>query len=92
MTENGPWFWGRAGCFITPWTANFDATLALVTITPVWVRLLNLPMHFCGIVALNKIGNALGKLVAIDWDRIRKGLVNYACICVEVDLSAGFPN
>ena len=49
-------------------------------------------MHFCGIEALNEIGNALGKLVTIGWDRIQKGLVTYARICMEVDLSVGFPN
>ena len=77
VLENGPWFWGKAGCFITAWTENFDPAHASVTITPVWVRLLNLPIHFCSIVALTEIENSLGKLVAIDWDRFKKGLVTY---------------
>ena len=49
MTENGPWFWGRAGCFVTPWTTDFDPPHASVTITPIWVRLLNFPMQHCGV-------------------------------------------
>ena len=28
VTENGPWFWGRPGCFITPWTIDFDPAYA----------------------------------------------------------------
>ena len=89
VTENGPWFWGRAECFITPWTSDFDPAHASVTITPVWVKLLNLPPHFCSIEVLKEIGNALGKFVVVDWDRIEKGMATYACICVEVDLSKG---
>ena len=92
VTENGPWFQGRAGCFITTWIADFDPAYAPITITPIQVRLLNLPLHFCGIVALSEIGNALGKLVAIDYDRIAKGFQTYARICVEVDLSAWLPD
>ena len=89
VAENGPWFWARVGCFITPWITDFDPSYALIKITPVWIRLLNLPLHFCGIVVLSEIGNALGKLVAIDYDRIAKGMQTYVHICVEVDLSAG---
>ena len=89
VTENGAWFWGRAGCFITPWTADFDPVHASVTITPVWVRLLNLPIHFWSIEALKEIGNALGKFVAVDCDRLQKGMATYVSICIEVDLSEG---
>ena len=92
MVESGPWFWGKAGCFIMPWEIDFHPSYAPITVTPVWVRLLNLPLHFCDIVALGEIGNALGKLVAIDYDRIVKGLQTYVRICVEVDLSAGLPD
>ena len=89
VIENGPWFWGRDGCFITPWTANFDPVHALVTITLVWVRLLNLPIHFWSIEALNEIGNALGKFVAVDDDCLQKGMATYVHIYIKVDLSEG---
>lgn len=91
MNENGPWFWGSARCFITPWKSNFDPVNASVTITPVWVRLLNLPIHFWCIEALKEIGNTLGKFVVVDEDRLQKGMATYVRICVEVDLSKGFP-
>lgn len=34
VLESRPWFWGRVGCFITPWTSYFDPVHASVTITP----------------------------------------------------------
>jgi len=33
----GPWFWGRAGLFTTPWFPEFDANTMVVTKIPVWV-------------------------------------------------------
>ena len=89
--ENDPYFWGRAGCFITPWTPKFDPLHASVTITPVWVRLLNLPLHFWSGETLRDIGNSLGKFVVADIDWAKKGLATYARICIEVDLSEGLP-
>ena len=91
VNENGPWFWGSVGCFITPWKSDFDPVQALVTITPLWVRLLNLPIDFCCYEALKEIGNTLGKFIAINGDRLLKGMTTYAHMSVEVDLSAGLP-
>ena len=91
MNENRPWFWGRVGCFMTPWKSDFDPVNAPVTITPIWVRLLNLSIHFICIEALKEIGNTLGKFVAVDGERLQKGMATYVHICVEVDLSKGLP-
>ena len=41
---------------------------------------------------MKEIGNTLGKYVAIDIDYAHKGLATYARICIEVDLSEGFPD
>ena len=41
---------------------------------------------------MQDIGNSLGKFLKVDIDRTEKRLATYACICVEVDLSEGFPD
>ena len=89
MQEEGPWFWGRAGCFITPWTFDFDSNHSSITITPVWVKLLNLPMHLWSILSLRAIGNSLGKYLKTDIEQAKRGLATYARICIKVDLSEG---
>ena len=91
VQENGPYFWGRECCFITPWTPDFDPVHVSVTITPVWVILLNLPLHFWSDATLRAIGNYLRKFVAADTDQAQKSLATYAHICIEVDISEGFP-
>lgn len=44
--HEGPWFWGNAGLFMTPWFPGFDPSTMVVSKMSVWVRLHNLPLHF----------------------------------------------
>jgi len=88
----GPWFWGRAGLFITPWFPEFDANTMTVTKMPVWVRLPNLPLPYWHHQVLEDIGNLLGSYIKSDKERQDKGLFTYARICVEIDLSKGLPD
>ena len=60
--------------------------------TPIWVRLPNLPLHFWTPHFLSTIGNSLGRFIKINGDRISKGLVTFARICMEMDLNAGLSN
>jgi len=92
VTMQGPWFWGRAGLFITPWFPEFDANTMVVTKMPVWVRLPNLPLPYWHHLVLEDIGNLLGRFIKIDKERQDKGLFTYARICVEIDLSKGLPD
>ena len=46
VSSSGPWFWGRAGLSMKPWTPDFDPTTASISSAPVWVRLPSLPLHF----------------------------------------------
>ena len=92
IREQGPWFWGRAGLFITPWFPEFDAHTMVVTKMPIWVRLPNLPLPFWHHLVLEDIGNLLGKFIKSDSDLNEQGLFTYARICVEIDLSKGLPD
>lgn len=92
IINQGPWFWGNVGLFITPWFPDFDANAMVVSTTPVWVRLHNLPLHFWHRKVLITIGNSLGKFLKVDEDRAIRGIFTFARICVEVDLSQGLPD
>lgn len=89
IINQGPWFWGNAGLFLTPWFPDFDANTMKVSTMPVWVRLHGLPLHFWHHKVLAAIGDSLGKFLKIDEDRVIKGIFTFARICVEVDLSQG---
>ena len=83
----GPWFWGRAGLFITPWFPEFDANSMVVTKMSVWEILSNLPLPFWHHLVLEDIGNLLGSFIKSDSERNEQGLFIYARICVELDLN-----
>lgn len=55
----------------------------------VWVRLHNLPIHFCDKKILAVIGNSIGRFIKIDTQRLEEIIFTFARICVEVDLSKG---
>lgn len=87
--EEGHGFWGRVGCFVTLCASNFDPCHTTVSITLVWVRLLNFPMHFLSIPSMQVIGNSLGKYLKKDIERVEMDLATYARICVDLDISEG---
>lgn len=92
IINQGPWFWGSAGLFTTPWFSDFDATTMKVSKMPVWVRMHGLPLHFWHHKVLIAIGNSLGKFLKMDEERAIRGIFTFARICVEVDLSEGLPD
>jgi hypothetical protein len=89
VLEQGPWFWGRSGLSMQRWFPDFNPLTMTAMTTPVWVRLPNLPLHFYSSSFLPTLGNALGRFIKIDTDRIVKGFITFARICVEIDLSQG---
>lgn len=92
VIQEGPWFWGSSGLFITPWTPEFDANSFIVTRMPVWVPLHNLPAHFWDQKTLACIGNSFDRYIKMDTQRVEDGIYTFARICVEVDVSKGLPN
>lgn len=82
---------GTAGLFLTPWFLDFDPATAVITKTPVWIRLSNLPAHLWHGVVFKAIGNTLGSFIMGDFWQEHKGLYTYARICAELDLSKGLP-
>lgn len=89
--EEGPWFMGTAGLFLTPWFPDFDPATAVITKTPIWIRLPNFPAHLWSTRAFRVIGDSLGRFLHGDLWRESKGLYSYARLCAELDLSKGLP-
>lgn len=88
----GPWFWGSAGLFLTPWFPDFDPATAVITRLPIWVRLPNLPAHLWHFAVFQGIGNALGRYLDTNISRGEKGIYTFARICAEIDMSKGLPD
>lgn len=72
VIQDGPWFWGSTGLFITPWFPKFDANTMVVSKMPVWVRLHNLPIHLWNDQVLAGIGNTIGHYIKMDTQRMEE--------------------
>lgn len=85
VLENGPWFMGAAGLSLKIWSPDFDHRNPGLLKTPIWMRLMNLPVEFWSEDALLNICSVIGKVLKIS------ELVVYTTrsVCVEVDLSEG---
>ena len=69
MLSQGPWFWGRARIFITPWFPEFDANSMEITKMSVCLRLPNFPLPFWHHLLLEDIGNILVVFIKSDCER-----------------------
>ncbi|XP_070005255.1 uncharacterized protein [Nicotiana sylvestris] len=84
--QQGPWFINGNFLSITEWKPNFVASKERLTTTAVWVRLPQLPTEFNDGKILEKIGNAIGRLLKIDVCISTTLRGRYARLCVELPL------
>jgi hypothetical protein len=93
VLENGPWFMGVAGLSLKRWSPDFDPQNPGRLKTPIWVRLLNLPLKFSDEASIIKICSEVGKVLKVA-EPAKKGSITIGTIgrvCVEVDLGEGLP-
>jgi hypothetical protein len=48
---------------------------------------MNLLVFLWVLWVMDPTGNALGRFLKADTNQVQKGILTYACICVELDLS-----
>lgn len=57
--------------------------------TPIWVRLPNFPLHWIWPNILEDIGDSISCLIKINSETLKKSIIIFIHICVEVDNSEG---
>jgi hypothetical protein len=72
------------------WTPCFNPLTVVLSYAPVWVILLNLPLHFWGETSLRDIGSTLGKFHFSSKETRIHSITSYVIICVEMDFRKGF--
>lgn len=75
-----------------PWHKDFNPLTESFSTFPVWVRLLNLPLHLWTDSILVEVGSSLGVVSLIDNDSSNIYRTTYARILVEIDVSKGLPD
>ncbi|CAN1853553.1 hypothetical protein LINPERHAP1_LOCUS41063 [Linum perenne] len=71
---------------VSCWTPSFNEEEPIGKILT-WVRLPKLPIQFFHQIAVNRIGNYIGRTIRMDLATAEGARARYARICVEVDLT-----
>ncbi|CAN1810687.1 hypothetical protein LINPERHAP1_LOCUS25982 [Linum perenne] len=82
----GPWKMFDYYITVSCWTPSFNEEEPIGKILT-WVRLPKLPIQFFHQIAVNRIGNYIGRTIRMDLATAEGARARYARICVEVDLS-----
>ncbi|CAN1193308.1 hypothetical protein LINPERHAP2_LOCUS41978 [Linum perenne] len=70
---------------VSQWSPSFSKDEPIKKILT-WVRLPRLPIQYFNQVAVNRIGNYIGKTVHLDMATSKGARTRYARVCVEVDI------
>ncbi|CAN1335310.1 hypothetical protein LINPERPRIM_LOCUS36697, partial [Linum perenne] len=83
---DGPWKIADYYITVARWTPDFNEEAPIQKIMT-WVRLPKLPIQFFNRLAVERIGNHIGRTVRLDLVTSEGARARYARVCVEVDLS-----
>ena len=73
------------------WFPEFSPLSMKAMVVPICVRFPNMPIHWINPKILASVGNILGFFIRIDKDMIKRGIITFASICVEIYLKKWFP-
>lgn len=80
--NSGPYMMGGKGFYLKDWTPNFNPKEEVITGTPMWIRMYNLPHEYQNMKTLQQIGNRLGTFVKVDEVIESKDYSMYARLCI----------
>ncbi|XP_026458833.1 uncharacterized protein LOC113359390 [Papaver somniferum] len=90
--EMGSIFISNRLFIITPWSRPVEQEIAELKSLPVWMNFRNVPLFMWNKKGLSMIASFLGKPLMMDTQTLNKTRMNYARICVEVDVTCEFPD
>lgn len=83
----GPWKMFGSYLLVKRWSPRFNPMSDEIVTTPVWVRLMNIPVNFYHRAILFGIAEGLGIPVKADTTMLHLERARFARVCVEVDLT-----
>ncbi|KAF9609634.1 hypothetical protein IFM89_017773 [Coptis chinensis] len=92
VLEEGPIFIGGRCLIIRPWTRGVEKQRTLITTIPLWVKIHNVPKELWTDDGLGFLASKVGVPHSQDEATKLKKRIDYARVCVEVDVSAKLPD
>lgn len=91
VLEGGPWFICARPLVLQRWTPDSNFEHQRFTTLPLWIRLPLLPLRFWSKEAMAVIGSLLGVPIMVDAPTAKGNRLEYARLCVEIDLDFDYP-
>ncbi|KAL0922907.1 hypothetical protein M5K25_006937 [Dendrobium thyrsiflorum] len=91
VMSGGPWFVSGHIVGIDKWTPEFSTTSLKGLTSPVWVRLLHLPLYCWDEINVARIASLIGIPLLIDGNMFQWGRREFARVCVRADLDKKLP-
>lgn len=92
VIEAGPWHFGGKLMVLKQWQPHMSLVKEQVNRIPIWAQLYNVPLDLWTTTGLSYVASALGKPLYADRMTESCKRLNYAKICVEVDVNSELPN
>ncbi|KAK8549624.1 hypothetical protein V6N13_073407 [Hibiscus sabdariffa] len=91
VLENGPWHIQNKPLILRKWEPNLRRLDLDLKKIPVWVQLYNVPLELFSRRGLSYIASAIGVPLYMDTITASKGKLEFAKVCIEIEVGARFP-
>ncbi|KAF7154821.1 hypothetical protein RHSIM_Rhsim01G0009400 [Rhododendron simsii] len=88
VIEAGPWHFGGRLLVLKQWHPHICLKKELVSKIPIWVQLYNVPLELWTAPGLSYVASAIGRPLYADCMTETCKRLNYAKVCVEVDVDS----
>ena len=76
---------------VNPWKPFIEQELSTLKTVPIWVNLFNIPYQFWTEKGLSLVASYLGTPLMLDVPTLEKKRLDFARVCVEIDIDCEFP-
>ncbi|KAH0764714.1 hypothetical protein KY285_000585 [Solanum tuberosum] len=83
----GPYYFSNRPLILKPWVLDFEFDKEILSVVPIWVKFLGLPVGYWSIESLSEITSAAGRPMHTDLVTANVEKISYARILIEVDVS-----
>ncbi|KAH0724818.1 hypothetical protein KY284_000683 [Solanum tuberosum] len=83
----GPYYFSNRPLILKPWVLDFEFDKEILSVVPIWVKFLGLPVRYWSIESLSEIASAVGRPMHTDLVTANVEKITYARILIEVDVS-----
>lgn len=87
VINGGPWMIYDHYLTVRTWSADFNANIATIDKTMVWIRIPSLNMVYYDESLIWAFASAIGNPIKVDLHTLRMARGRFARVCVEVDLN-----